>query len=120
MDTIAREAKAVGLDIGPFLERVYNNQLRNAFVHGQIYFTEHHVWLLNHDPARPGSKSAIALKEWDEVFSKSREFIASLLERRMQMLKRIRLAVPIHVTLPELPRLTITYHARLKRWVSQQ
>lgn len=107
---------ADGLSLAAFIDDVYDNQLRNAFVHSYYYFGPCGIHLLNvkgHSDLR-----VLALDEWDRVWQAVRSFMAHLSQERKAALHRFSEMAPIRVDLEELGRgFSVVYDTSRGRWL---
>ena len=113
---LRREASEAGLQLGDFLEDVYKNQVRNAFVHSQLYFVGDLICFLNCSPKSRSLRASMKLAEWDAIWAATREFIAAFFPQRLDALKAFRANLPIRVNLPEIGSFRITYDDVQHRW----
>lgn len=112
MRTLQMEAKAANLTLGRFLEATYHNQIRNAFVHSQLYFGGDLMCFMNYEPRNRCSKPSLKLAEWDRIWAATRSFISSFFTLRLDVLREFRQSLPIRVNLPELEPFLITFDER--------
>lgn len=116
MKTLEDEADASNIKLGSFLKGVYKNQIRNAFVHSEYFFSSEYLSLLNYDPKKNWTLPSIKISEWDEIYRAFESFLTSLFRKRSEELQEFKNECPIVVSVPELQELVITYDFERGMW----
>ena len=121
MKTLQEEAHASNIKLGSFLKGVYKNQIRNAFVHSEYFFTSQYLSLLNYDRRKSWTVPSIRIDEWNEIYEAFESFATALFRTRSQQLSQFKTQCPIIVKASELEKvnvkeLVINYDSDRRRW----
>ncbi len=86
-EKLISDAKNASLDIAFIIEALFNNQIRNAAVHTQIYFFDKGITLMNHKNKSKFTIPSISYDLWDDVYVKTAIFIETLFRKRLSEYK---------------------------------
>jgi len=95
-----KKSKLTCPQISRLLSVIYKNQIRNAFVHGQIYFINGRVYFDNYDNNKSGDIYCLRLETWAELFKIMNSFIVYLFLLRLDVRKEMSLRLPYEFSLP--------------------
>jgi hypothetical protein len=103
------------LDIANILNETYNNQLRNAFAHGQYGLLENTVIQLFNCSGKPNEIHTITFAEWEERFIKTVDLFIEISNQKYSLLKKFSIEKPIlRIWTPG--RCPIRYHSTEIFW----
>jgi len=89
-EKLISDAKKASLDIALVIEALYNNQIRNAAAHAQIFFFDKGITLMNHRSDLTSTIPSISYAVWDRLYMKTEEFIETLFSKRLDEYKALR------------------------------
>jgi len=102
--SMCKESKEAGLLLDEFLGAVYHNQIRNAFAHSEIWFTDEWIMFLNCDDTKDDHVPSLTTQTWDSLFAATTGFIGPLFRARLDLERELRSSTPYRVDLPNLAR----------------
>jgi hypothetical protein len=88
-EKLISDTSKASLDIASVIEALYNNQIRNATVHAQLYFFEKGITLMNHKDNLKNTIPSISFDVWDALYVKTAVFIEVLFRKRLSEIKVI-------------------------------
>jgi hypothetical protein len=86
-EKLISDSKRATLEIASVIEALYNNQIRNATVHAQIYFYERGITLMNHKQKSVTTIPSISYDIWHDLYGKTNIFIELLFSKRLNEYK---------------------------------
>ena len=96
-------AKSLKLDlkIAPLVDSIYNNQIRNALSHSEVWEVPELIVFDNHDFEKESSIPSLKFQTWDTLFKVTTSFMEALFSHRSDANSQLRQKAPYTVSLPE-------------------
>lgn len=100
-EEIIGKTARLALNIAPVLKSIYNNQIRNAFSHSQVWEGAEYIQFENHDFGDQRSIPSLRFEVWDRLFAKTLLFMNVLLTKRSEADSALKSKAPIAISLSE-------------------
>lgn len=100
-NSFQKDAKTENLKVSDFLQAVYYNKIRNAFVHSEFWFINEYIDFPNNDQLTSSNIHAIRINTWDKLFTLTTNFVIELFKARRQAEIELQSQIPYRIELNE-------------------
>ncbi len=102
-EEILKISKEADLKLYQFLKIIYNNQIRNALFHSDIYICKEskYISLENYNSKIETNLPSIHFDTWRDIYLRFKKFVYCMLKEKNNMERQLKEKMPLNVRLPE-------------------